>query len=283
MKICFLSTKDCACGIAEYAKNFVKEYENLGHEVKVFGNPEYFQVYWMDNASSFHTDKILAEIKEYSPQVLHVQYQGSLYEAKEFNRLISAVKDLGIKLVITIHDSSRGNHNLELFDAYIYHKEGILDSRKESGWNSFLVPFPVQEKQATILSYGMGRNDYDFIQRVCDELNIKFMKHDGRIHGWISEEDLYIKMKLADAIVLWYNTVSVVGASSAARTALSSYRPVITNNVGWFDDLDENHYYRADNEQELKETLDWILGLRYIKQISYRNIAKSIIEQVYGG
>ena len=285
MKIAMLTTENSACGIAEYSRQFVDEYRNLGHEVLVLGNPEYFGVYWFGEDSFFDAPGILAELVEFKPDVFHVQYQGSLYCVTEFNNMMNILysSKLVPKTVVTIHDSSRGEHKLHLFDKIISHKDKIVfevpllaKSRK--------FPFPIPDMFPTVFSFGMGRNDYNFIRRVCEEIGISFDYHDGRVDGWISENDLFTRMKLADAIVLWYNEVpGIIGASSAARTALASYRPVITNVVSWFSDLDDDHYRCSLDEQELKEVLNKVLHLGYIRENSYRAIAERIIKEVYGG
>lgn len=287
MKIAMLTTQNSACGIAEYSRHFIEEYENLGHEVLVLGNPDYFGVYWWGEGNHFNTKDIYKAVEDFKADVFHVQYQSSLYNANELNLLLQALgcaKDRP-KLVATVHDSSRGKQDLGLFDNIIFHKKGVVTEDAGSIVKVSKMPFPILEIIPMVYSFGMGgRNDYKLIERVCTELHISFMHHDGREDVWLTELRLYTQMRLADAIVLWYNEVpGLIGASSSARTALSSHRPVITNGVGWFSDLDEDHYYRANNEQELKETLDRILDLSYIRENSYHSIAKSIINEVYGG
>ena len=129
----------------------------------------------------------------------------------------------------------------------------------------------------SIISFGLGdRNNKEVIQNVCDELDVSFDYHDSKSQGWLSNEELVSRIKSSDAVVLYYNEVPIIGASSAARTAQACHRPLIVNDVGWFSDLD--NVYKVSNEEELKEKLDFVLDISYIKERSYLNCAKKHIE-----
>lgn len=281
-----LTTWNSHCGIAEYSANLLAEYEKLGHEVHVLGNPYYFEVHWWNEGSRLYKDRILDTLEVIKPDVFHVQYQGSLYNANDFNSMIRYAYDfrLANKLVLTAHDSSRGNHNLGYFSDLVYHKKGILSENEHIRSEAHLLPFPIQNRPAKVFSFGMGRNDYALIGKVCEELGIDYDFHDGRLHGWLEEDELFKRMKGADAIVLWYNEVSgIIGASAAARTALASHRPVITNNVSWFNDLYGTVYSVVPDENNLKAELDEILHLKYISQNSFKQVAKYHVSTIYGG
>lgn len=282
MKIAMLTTENSACGVAEYARYFKEEYENLGHEVLVLGNPKYFEVSWWGEGNKFYANNIWVALNKFAPDIFHVQYQGSLYSPHMFNLLMEELKVKNYRKVVTIHDSSRNEHQLDLFDDIIYHKDGIV-FEEELLVKSHKLPFPIPEMIPMVFSFGMGRNDYKFIERVCSELGISFMSHDSRQDKWLSEDKLFSQMKLADVIVLWYNEVSgIVGASSAARTSIASHRPVITNNVSWFNDLDKTIFWVV-NEFQLKGAIREILHLDYIEENSYSTTAERIIKEVYGG
>lgn len=286
MKIVFLSTWNAHCGIAEYSANLLEEYKKLGHETHVLGNPYYFEVHWWGEGSNLYRNRILDTLEVIKPDVFHVQYQGSLYNADEFNHMIRYIYDfrLADKLVLTAHDSSRGKHDLGYFSDLVYHKKGILSDKELAESKTHLLPFPIQNKPARVFSFGMGRNDYDLIGRICEELGIEYDFHDGRKHGWIEEDELFKRMRNADAIVLWYNEVSgIIGASAAARTALASHRPVITNNVSWFNDLYGTVYSVVSTESNLKAELDEVLHLKYISQNSFKQVAKYHVSTIYGG
>ena len=280
-----MSTWKSHCGIAEYTANLVAEYENLGHEVHVLGNPYYFEVHWWGEGSHLYPERVWTTLEAVKPDVFHVQYQGSLYNPIDFNLMIDQVDryKLADKLVITVHDSSRGRHNLDYFTDWVYHKKGILTEEEISSHTAHLLPFPIQHRYAKVFSFGMGRNDYELISQVCRDLDIEYTFHDGRISGWLEEDFLFERMKESDAIVLWYNEVpGIIGASAAARTALASHRPVFTNNVEWFQDLDEDIYHISADVAELKEQLRKTLRLDYINRNSFKRVAWYHVSTVYG-
>lgn len=119
---------------------------------------------------------------------------------------------------------------------------------------------------------------------MCDEIGVYYNYHDSREKGWLLEQELFGYMRASDAIVLYYNEVcGIIGASSALRTALASHRPVIVNDVSWFDDTwDIPGVYHVRNEKELKETLKKVLHVDYIAENSYRKIAEYLLK-IYGG
>jgi hypothetical protein len=291
MKIGFLTTWSSKCGIYEYSRNLVGEITNLGNEIRVFANftkafeepfvvENCFGVTFWGEPTVLDVNKILANSEDLD--IFHVQYHSSLYKHPEFMKLIKELSRREIKLVITLHDSSRHpGTNIEYFNEVIYHKEGILHERV---WgNEWLLPYPIQERRPCVFSFGMGRNDYELIQKVCRELDIDFYKHDSKVDGWLAEMELFGHMRAADAIVLWYNEVpGLVGASAAARTALASRRPVIVNNASWFDDLDEDYYRFVYDEKELKEVLAEELKLDHIHSNSFGELAKKNIK-IYKG
>ena len=294
MNICMLTTWNSSCGIAEYSKNLVKEYIKLGHNIIILNNviesqsinsnisfvsSRVFGVYWWGEIPAFDCEKAWDMMNYFERavgpiDVLHVQYQSSLYEPEGFNEFISGVS---CKKVITTHDSSvNSKHNLKVFNAHIVHRPF-----KKVYADYYQLPMPTTERTPKVFSFGMGgRNDYDFIQNACEEIGVKFEKHDGREDGWLSEHNLFVKMKEADAIVLWYNDVTIQGQSAALRTAISSHRPVIINHTGWFDDAP--HFIRKVNtKDELQFVLAEILNLEYIRKNSYKNLAERHLE-IYG-
>jgi hypothetical protein len=89
-------------------------------------------------------------------------------------------------------------------------------------------------------------------------------------------------MNDADAIVLWYNEVGIEGQSAALRTAISSMRPVIVNDIGWFKDAPNFvHKVRMDtisHKAQLQATLIDVLHLVYIRENSFKECAKRYLE-----
>jgi hypothetical protein len=294
--IAVLTTWQSACGIAEYSKNLVQEYLKLGHKVFIFGNrltdpPDFvltgskdaylfvekvFGVSWWGEDPTFHASKILSYIpileKEHGPMdIFHIQYQSSLYEPERFNELVAALVEGNIPVIMTQHDSTiNPKHDFFGVEGVIVHNKEIM--------HSHYISFPTIENTPKVFSFGMGRNDYGFIKMACKEIGVDFEGHDSRKDGWLSEDILFARMSEADAIVLWYNDVNIEGQSAALRTAISSCRPVIVNDIGWFKDAPKFvRKVRTDtisHKAQLQAVLIDILHLVYIRENSYKECAK---------
>jgi len=325
MNIAMLTTWASNCGIAEYSKNLLTEFELQRHNILLLNNKidvhtpkdctiakqvfsedmkkrfeefklgafvaaKVFGVYWWGEDAAFNADD--AELKwalfeqTYGPiDVLHVQYQSSLYEPKGFNKFMSGIT---CKKVVTQHDSSRNSkHDFDVFDVVITHSfhPSVRKHQKYFGFT-----FPTIERTPVVFSFGMGRNNYDFIEQACKEIGVDFESHDARKDGWLSEDILFERMNSADAIVLWYNDVSIEGQSAALRTAISSMRPVIVNDIPWFRGAPDFVYkiMPIDISEEftakaaLQATLYNILHLGYLRQHSFKKLAEKHME-IYNG
>lgn len=281
-----LTTWNSACGIAEYSRNLTKEFGKLGHHVLILSNKEYavptvecqkvFGVSWWEEDPKFDYEKAWKAMNEYEAlhgpiDIIHVQYQSSLYETNGFNKFIKGTKS---KVVVTFHDSTL-NHK------HIFPDDMISIVHNPDIETDYFIPFPTIEKIPSVFSFGMGRNDYDFIDKACTEIGVKFTGYDARKSGWLDESLLFVAMKNADAIVLWYNEVPLKGQSAALRTAISSYRPVIVNKVGWFHDS-PGFVHMVSNKNELQIVLDELLHINYIRENSFLNCAKKHIK-IYKG
>lgn len=294
MNICILTTWNSACGIAEYSKNLVNELKMLDHHIMILSNKDgyiqgktyddtyifstkVFGVSWWGEDSTFDADKAWKKINLFENlygqlDVLIVQYQSSLYADSGFNMFLSKVKN-STKIIIVQHDSSLNmKHKFPDKTVNIVHNKNIK--------HDYYIPFPTIELTPKVFSFGMGRNDYDFIGKACKEIGVDFEGHDARKDGWLSEDILFEKMNDADAIVLWYNEVGIEGQSAALRTAISSCRPTIVNNVGWFKDSPyfvEKVMPGKDAKLGLQMMLRTILHLDYIRENSFKECAKEYV------
>jgi hypothetical protein len=286
MNIVILTTWASACGIAEYSRYLAEEIQNLNNNILLLTNKtegylpskmlivDIFGVYWWGENPKFNCNKALVAIDEFEKthgpiDALIVQYQSSLYEPEGFNKFIKEVK---CKKIITLHDSSRNNKHISFdeFDYIITHNPNIE--------HTDFMPMPLIKTTPTVFSFGMGgRNNYQFISDACHEIGVDFYHHDAREHGWWSEEKLFNEMSNADAIVLWYNKVGIEGQSSALRTAISSMRPVIVNDVSWFKDAPE-FVTKCSDKKSLQDALVNILHLDYIWANSYENCVKKYLK-----
>lgn len=290
MKITVLTTWRSKCGVYEYTRKLYEEIAKAGNTVRILGNygdkdvPEClpnlydqiyrgcFGVYWWGEEPEMDCNTVIAHANW--ADVFHVQYQGSLYRQPDFQKIVRQVKS---KKAITVHDSGRGHPNdVRTFDIKIAHREGIILPNEKP---ALIFPFPTDNVSPRVLSFGMGRNDYSLVKRVCNELGVDCICHDSKLDGWLSYEKLAQMIRNSDAIVLWYNEVNAVGSSAAARTALSFYRPLIVNSVGWFEDLPKlSNLYVVNNEEELKAKLSEVMNIDYMTKNSYRAAAMKTIK-----
>lgn len=287
-----LTTWNSNCGIAEYSAHIVKEFLTMKEKNNVLlltnkpnssleshprlGVVPVFGVHWWGEDPKFQFGKALSEMNDFEYKngaidVLFIQYQSSLYEAKGFNQFISGVK---CPIILVQHDSTvNKEHDFSKIKRRIVHNEEIsVDD---------YITFPTIERTASVFSFGMGRNDYDFIEKACTEIGVNFWSHDSRKAGWWPEEKLFEAMRFCDAVVLWYNDVPLKGQSAALRTAISSHRPVIVNNIGWFENA-PNFVIKVSDKIGLQLALIQALHLGYIKTASFSKCAERYLEIANG-
>lgn len=303
MNIAILTTWISSCGIAEYSRNLVQELLSIPHNhIYLYGNrceknenwsmqgssqstlfvERAFGVGWWGEDPRFYAGKIQDYIEMHENEhglldAFIVQYQSSLYEPEGLNELLSGIaEDMPYcKIIIVKHDST-------VNPKHKFPKRVITISHNKNIQADYYVPMPTIELLPMVFSFGMGgRNDYKFIKNACDEIGISFSHHDARESGWLSENELFSRMNEADAIVLWYNEVPLQGQSAALRTAISSMRPVIVNDVGWFKDA-PNFVTKVRTDvinpkAHLQAHLIQILHLDYIKENSFSELAKQYI------
>ena len=293
MNIGIMTTWASTCGIAEYSNNLIKSFTKAGNKVFIFANrsftapskfdytnvkvfPECFGVYWWGESPTIELENIVNYIHDYSIDVLYIQYHGSLYAPPTFDLLIQKVKqEFNIPIFVTVHDSSKHkNHflpeTLGCIDCFIVHKQGVTD------FPSILIPYPIPIVAPKAISFGLGRNQEDFIGSVCKSLGILYTNHDAyKSKKWLSQDELFDLIRAHDVVILWYNEVgNLIGNSFAARVAIASHRPVIVNDIPWFSGLPRNIFYKVKNTQELKDILDEVLHLNYINMYSFDQAAK---------
>ncbi len=280
MIIGYLSTWNSKCGIAEYTSNLIEQLAD--QDVIIFGNYGYtginlqakvyqgtFGVQWWNEPVEFNTDLILKAIEAHEIDVLHIQYQSSLYEPKGFSKLLDTCP---IPIVITVHDPSRNSKIRLKAHKFIVHNMDINYVKAE------YVPFPIPNVQPVIGSFGLGRNKADIIKNVCNKLGAKFKYFDARESDrWMSSKELYKWIRSCDIIVLWYNETTFTGNSSTLRTVLSCNRPVVVNDVMWFKNLEHlpvnSGVYKVKSEDELYVKLYNLLNMSYKEGVTVKDLA----------
>ncbi len=278
------------CGISDYSMSLVK-YLSKEHEVKIVapkltGNHHSMEQVVPDgdievnrlfNATIW--DGIIhAEVSEIIKlvewaDVFHLQFQDALYHHDWLPIFIEQIRGKA-KLVITLHDSCLGKiwPFLDNFDKVITMKPEV----KSSYPNAHLIGMPIYSNTPVIKGFGLGRSKHDNIARICEALkwHYEFKKAEDE---WLPIEELIKWLRDSDGVVLYYDEVGTAGSSAAARTALSTRRPVFVNNVTWFSDLPENAIVRFTDDEDLKNKLLERVSNDYIEQNSFESIAQQHI------
>lgn len=290
MKITMMSTYNQVCGIADYTASLVKhipqEHEvtiiapkltGTHHSVKAVGEEDkrtrrlYNATIW-DGIVGIEMDKI-TEIAEKS-DVFHLQFQDAVFHHEWLYHLVERLKNR-TKLAITLHDTCLGKiwSMLPDFKLIITMKPEV----KNQVPNVELLPMPVYNPAPVIKGFGLGRSKHGNIEAVCDSLGYKY-EHVIAENKWMPIDELLKWLRDSDGIVLYYDEVGTAGSSAAARTALSTRRPVFVNRVTWFNDLSEDDVIKFSDDADLKQKLLQILNKPYLNTNSFEQIAKKHVE-----
>lgn len=251
IKITMVTSWDCKCGVAAFSNNLVYNLLPLGIDVTVLCNevgkdsewnshnrgwgilrvyPNAFGVKWFEEDDFVNPHIFEAHA---DADIIHVQYQISLYKQPEFNEVLKSIKK-DQKFVTTVHDSVIGDFNTDFFDAVITHRPDIVRGSKT-------IPFPTLYKPPKIATFGLGRTQVDLIKSMCDNLGAEFTVFCPEDYWYDTDEELRDELSEHDAIVLWYNdNPGMKSTSAAARLAISTYRKVFVNDIGWFSDVKAN-------------------------------------------
>lgn len=277
-KIGMLTSWNTQCGISEYSKYLVTAMRKAGHDVTVLGSKNYDERKVAEDESyvipvfgvlpwnrygdhSFDVEAILAQ----NFDVIHVQYEVLLYNQAGFNRLWKEFK--GLK-VLTYHDNCiPPDFPAQDFDLFYTHRESV-------GLGSgYILPFGIENRPPVVKTFGLGRSRDDIIAAACLRLGYGFQSSFGE-QDWKSTEELHQWLRDSDAIVLYYADVPSAGSSQAARTAIATRRPVIVNNVTWFEGVEG--VYRVNTPEELEAELFNLLDHPIINRDSWDLIAETI-------
>jgi hypothetical protein len=290
LRVGILSTWGSRCGIAEYTKQLTETFLKLGHDVSIFANygdttqdahdlilnhgrelnviSKTFGVCWWGEPLAMNVPLILSNIVALGIDVLHIQYQASLYKYPELNLLI---EQCPVPVVVTMHDSSVHPAFSPLNKNVIIHKRSVYKL-------GHYIPFPIPEVNPAIVSMGMGRTDVELLSKLCEELGISYTHHDGKTN-WLNFDELVSYIKMFDAVVLWYDEPELEGNSAAARLALACHRPLIVNDVKWFSELGQYPTVtRVQTVKQLSTALCEILNLEGAKKHSITECAKQHIQ-----
>lgn len=100
----FSSRSSDNCGVGKYQENFVDVFQNALSdqvETKFFDSSPYLTRV-MDQAELNETlDRLKNELRQYD--ILHIQHEFGLYTGDEFAQIVDAAKEVGKKVVVTVH------------------------------------------------------------------------------------------------------------------------------------------------------------------------------------
>lgn len=287
MKIVMMTTWAQICGISDYSMSLVDKLSK-DNEIKIIApkldmgdhhsvkqvvpdgpyevNRLFNATIW-DNIIDVEMDKIEA-LAEWA-DVFHIQFQDALYHHVWFPILIERIKNK-TKLVVTLHDDCLGKiwPFLNDFKVILTMKPEV----KAQIGRAELIGMPIHKQQPIFKGFGLGRSKHWQIQHICESLGYtyEFMKAEDK---WIPLPDLIQWLRDSDGVILYYDDVSTAGSSSAARTALSTRRPVFVNRVTWFNDLPEDVVIKFNDDDDLKNKLREYFEDNYINENAFDVIA----------
>ncbi|WP_078412213.1 glycosyltransferase family protein [Priestia abyssalis] len=252
----------------------------------------------------FDFSLMFEELERRKIELIIVQYQNGIFNDKNLRRIFEYCKHKGIQVIVTFHDSCIG----PLFPYELV--KHTVSHYKVAGTHHlpFGIPAPILEEKeqlkkqfgykGTIIStLGLGRTNYHLISNTAAKLGYQFLVIDSthscqingehliKIHKWLSQDQLLTQLAASDAIVLWYPEIEAKVHSSAVTLALSTLRPVIVNDVGWFKEIPDNVVLKVKSETELIELLHSIDQLPinqkqvdYVNENQWKNIAKKYLQ-----
>lgn len=236
MNVQMITTPKLKCGVHQYTRYLSHSlmYEKVSVRVSPCDRPK---------ESIKDTQK--------GTSLVHVQFQEYYY------RPHMDVFDTDLPVVVTFHDQciptdfpwDRVTHS-------ICHTAEIA---RKVPFEHEILPMGVPTQLFQVLSFGLGRTDQSLVRRVCDRLGMSYTYLNG--DPWLSRDDLRAAIRRVDVVVLWYPESAGTGSSFAARIAMGARRPLITNEVSWFKDLEDHPPYlnRVPDELGLEICLE---GLR---------------------
>lgn len=99
----FSSRSSDHCGVGKYQENFVHEFDAMQDQIETtFFDSSPYKTRVMNPEELQKTiDRLKVELTNYD--VLHIQHEFGLYSGEEFAHLVDAAKEVGKKVVVTVH------------------------------------------------------------------------------------------------------------------------------------------------------------------------------------
>lgn len=280
MKIGFITSWAEKCGVSEYSKVLVQHFIRAGHEVLVAGNypksqlepdleyvKRFFHCPFMTNETTADVQGMLDYLK--SCDVVHVQFETSLYHESWFPDFITKLKALVPKIVLTMHSAGVWqNFPFDSIDHFISHSQIWFKTE--------IFPMPVvfydsdiKPDYKSIISYGLGRNDDGMLQRAIEGTDLTYRTTYGH-HNWLPKEDLVKEIQKSWIVSLLYPDSVLKSSSSAVLLALGCSRPALITDTVWFQHVrDCPNLFICNNSEEAKGILEYLTDPEMIPYVKH--------------
>ena len=287
MKIGMVTSWNERCGISSYSKTLVHELISRGHDVKVAANfprdqvepdepfvERFFHVPFMTHEKTANVEGMVNYLKDCD--IIHVQFETSLYHPDYFNQLMFGLIPYNKKIVFTMHSGGIWHEfPISRVDHFITHDHPFAN-------NSSVIPMGVKIYKGnegtinlnTLTSFGLGRNNDDYVNEAIKGMNIDYKTTYGH-REWLPLDKLVSKIRESWIISLLYPDIgSTSVSSSAVMLAMGCDRPILVSNTNWFSHIiNFPNIYICDTIKDVKE------HIKYLTDINNNNtIWKEIYE-----
>ena len=284
MKIALITTWSEICGVSEYSRSLHRVLCEKGHDVHVFANfakaklepdPEYvhrvFHTPFLDGI--LDTDiSFVEQLLQYD--IVHVQFECNLFAPQWFPNLIKELFGK-VPIVFTMHSSGIWpNFDQALVSKYITHEPVPWYT------NSAVIPMGIEFYENTsignpnsIISFGLGRNNDDFVKLAVKDTNVQFSTTYGH-SKWLPKQELVAEIQKAFSISLMYPPVGASVSSSAANLAIGCSRVLFCSPTNWFKHV--SHYpaiFSVSSPEQMREIITDIAGSKQYQEDLLQEIA----------
>jgi hypothetical protein len=329
-KLAVWSEYNVASGCAENAAQLVSAWDELGGEYvflagrtsnyngthkslvlegeAIQGNKNVFYVCETPGrSSSDEVDWGLTEELLDGCSYLLVHYQNFIVTLQQLNGIIQLGKKLGLKVCVIAHD-----HNLHQsidwgsVDVIWIHNDKLKSIIPHGNIKTTCVPCEYDDSFSSdtidldgfAKVIGLGRNNYELIDKTCRKLNINLKILDGTNScrlpereglvvekKWLSREQMKLELKKSECILFYYEDIRGFVSSGGVSLALSGLRPVITNNNHWFDIFPNDVLIKADTPGRFAEHIgmrNYLYNsdkhLEFVIENSYRKACERLVK-----
>lgn len=284
MKIGMFSTFGEQCGVSEYTKSLIDGLQEKGITAKIVGNYPKSDYYKESNynikrlfGTPFLTNCCTAEIPEIlnfieDCDICHFQMETSIYHTNYIFDLVNKLKELNKLIVFTMHSGGIWHQfPISRVDHFITHDHPFASEK------STVIPMGVKlyndnealPKFNTMVSFGLGRNNDDYVNEAIAGMNIDYSMVYGHRGHWLPLDDLINKIRESWIISLLYPEIgSTSVSSSAVMLAMGCDRPILVSNTNWFSHIiNFPNIYVCDNISDVKTHVKYLTDKRMLPTI----------------